>query len=332
MDKILLAHGSGGRLTHTLIRDLMLSEFQNTFLAPLGDAALLDLESPRILFTTDGFTVKPLVFPGGDIGKLSIFGTVNDLAVMGGIPRFLSCSFIIEEGLPVATLRDIVRSMNEAARKAGVQIVTGDTKVVEHGNADKLYITTTGIGIAHRSIPSGEPSPGDAVLINGPVGDHGIAVLSAREDLALESPVASDCAPLHSMIIALLDEGLHIRFMRDPTRGGLATVANELVENRSFSIRLFESRIPIRREVAAICDLLGFDPLYVANEGKVLIVIDGKEAGRALDIMKRFPEGKESCAIGEIIDKPAGRALLATDVGGTRILDMLTGDQLPRIC
>jgi len=333
LTNILLSHGSGGAHSHSLIENVLLPRFSNPFLSPLGDAAELELDSAKLLFTTDGFVVHPLFFPGGDIGKLAICGTVNDLAVMGGIPLFLSSAFVLEEGLPMEEFTAVLDSMKAAAEQAGVSIVTGDTKVVERGSADRIFITTSGIGKRHRSAPSGKIEAGDRVLINGSLGDHGMAVLAVREGLELGgTPPASDCAPLNRMITALLDRDLKIRFMRDPTRGGLATVANEVVRSAGFGITLEEDAIPVKEEVKAVCELLGFDPLYVANEGKVMLIISEDDAETALELMRTFPEGSEARCIGEVTADNPGRVVLSTVIGGRRIIDMLTGDQLPRIC
>jgi hydrogenase expression/formation protein HypE len=329
---ILMAHGSGGRLTHELIEKHFLPHFTSPALASLADAALVAAGSQQLLFTTDSFVVTPLFFPGGDIGKLAVCGTVNDLAVMGGIPLYLSCAFIIEEGFSLETLERVVCSMKNTADEAGVQVVTGDTKVVERGHADRLFITTSGVGIPRRNMPTGDICPGDALLINGFIGDHGAAVFASREDLALESPLSSDCAPLNRLTGALLDGSVRVKFMRDPTRGGLATVANEIAGSSGVALQLEEAAIPVREEVTALCDLMGFDPLYLANEGKVLLVVHGDDVGKALEIMRQLPEGRDGCRIGEIIDTFPGKVLLRTAIGGTRIVDMLTGDQLPRIC
>ncbi|MDQ7825684.1 MAG: hydrogenase expression/formation protein HypE [Candidatus Eremiobacteraeota bacterium] len=331
-ENILMAHGSGGIATHRLVKDLFLPLLQNPVIEALDDAASLEIEGRRLFFTTDSFVVTPLVFPGGDIGKLSVCGTINDLAVCGAEPLYLSCSLIMEEGLSMAVLRKVMESLARTALDAGVPVVTGDTKVVEKGHADGLFITTSGIGIKRGHQPTGAIEAGDAVIISGTLGDHGVAVLSAREDLALESPITSDCAPLHRMTAGLLSGCEGVRFMRDPTRGGLATTANELVEGMHFGIKFRESAIPIKASVEAVCDLLGFDPLYLANEGKILVIIDSAEAQKALEALQSFPEGKDAAVIGEVTADHPGRVVIETAIGGTRILDMLAGEQLPRIC
>jgi len=332
-DKILLAHGSGGKLSHELVENVFLPRFDNALLAPLGDSAILDIV-PRLAFTTDSYVVKPLFFPGGDIGKLAVCGTVNDLAVVGAEPLALSCAMILEEGMDLGEVEEIADSMRRAADEAGVRIVTGDTKVVERGSADRLFITTAGLGAVRRTASLSETRivPGDRVILSGTIGDHGIAVLAAREDLGLDTGLTSDCAPLNGLVACILDASDHVRFMRDPTRGGLATTLNEIVARTGLGIQIEESGIPLREEVRIVCELLGLDPLYVANEGKVVVVVDVDDADVVLDAMRGHPLGRESALIGEVIEAPKGRVGLRTSVGGTRIVDMLTGDQLPRIC
>jgi hydrogenase expression/formation protein HypE len=333
-DTILLGHGSGGKLTQDLLKSKMLPHLDNTILSPLKDAASLTLESSRILFSTDSFVVNPPFFPGGDIGKLSLCGTINDLAVMGGLPRYLSLALILEEGFPMKDLEAVMQSIEDTAKSAGVLVVTGDTKVVERGHGDRIFITTAGIGTAHQHFNAlaCTLTPGDKIIINGPIGDHGIAVFAAREGLTDSIPVMSDCAPLNGIIMAVLDRGLGVRFMRDPTRGGLAMACNEMVAGNSVSALLFEKDLPVREGVEATCDLLGFDPLYLANEGKVMMVIAPADADQAVSLMKGFPEGRDARIIGEIIDSQRARVLLRTRIGGTRVIDMPVSDQLPRIC
>lgn len=331
-ERILLAHGSGGKLTHRLIGELFLPRFANPHLAPLADSALLDLWGKKLAFTTDSFVVTPIFFPGGDIGRLAVYGTANDLAVMGARTLYLSCAFVIEEGLELHVLETVLDSMKEASEEIGATIVTGDTKVVEKGNADRLFINTSGIGIIEDTFPTGSIVPGDLILLSGTLADHGIAVLAAREDLMLEAEIHTDCAPLQDMLIGVLRGSTGVKFMRDPTRGGLATVLNELVEGKEFGILIHEQDLPVREEVQAICDLLGFDPLYVANEGKAVLVAAADEAKHVLHLLRGHRLGREARIIGEVADSPSGRVILKTRVGGTRILDMLPGDQLPRIC
>jgi len=331
---ILLAHGDGGRLSREIVETLFLKVLGNRYLEALDDGALLPKRSGRPVYTTDSYVVKPLFFPGGDIGMLSVFGTCNDLSVMGARPEFLSCAYILEEGLEIETLRRVAASMAEACERAGVKIVTGDTKVVERGKADGLYINTTGIGYLRDGIhlSPARLKPGDRVLVSGPIGDHGIAVLAVRERLALSTPVRSDAASIWPLVEKLLDLGGSIKFMRDPTRGGLATVLCELAKSSGHSIEIREDAIPVRDEVRGICEILGFDPLYVANEGKLVLVVSKKGAERALDILCSHPLGQEASIVGEVKEGPRGLVVLHTRAGGRRLVDMLSGEQLPRIC
>jgi hydrogenase expression/formation protein HypE len=332
---ILLGHGSGGHLTHDLIESVFLKHFGNPSLNLLGDAALIPTENGKIAFTTDSFVVDPLFFPGGDIGKLAIAGTVNDLAVEGARPAFLSAGFILEEGLSVEILEKVVQSMAEEASAAGIQIVTGDTKVVERGKCDKIFINTAGIGFfepAFSKLGINNIKVGDKILINGSIGDHGMAVMSARNQLNISTKIASDCASLNGLINTISAYGDHIRFMRDATRGGLATVSAELCKGQTFGIKLFEDQIPVNEGVRGICELLGFDPLYVANEGKVVMVVANEVSLQILETLSNHPLGKDAAIIGEITSVNHGRCYLETQIGGNRIVDMLAGEQLPRIC
>ncbi|MFZ5646631.1 MAG: hydrogenase expression/formation protein HypE [Bacillota bacterium] len=333
-EKIRIAHGGGGRMTSLLIDSLVLPAFNNPTLAPLEDAAVIDLGGVRLAFTTDSYVVRPLFFPGGDIGKLAVCGTVNDLAVIGARPVCISCGLIIEEGLDAGTLRKVLLSMGDAARLAGVEVVTGDTKVVGKGEADSIFINTSGLGVIESPFNFGRGSirAGDMVLINGPVGDHGMAVLSQREGLAVDSGIQSDVAPLNGLISVMMSATGRIRMMRDPTRGGLATALNEIVKGMPFGILLDESAVPVREETAALCEIIGFDPLYVANEGKVVAIAAREEAGALLAAMRSHPLGVESRIIGGVTAEPRGKVCLRTTVGGTRIVDMPAGEQLPRIC
>jgi hydrogenase expression/formation protein HypE len=335
-DKILLGHGSGGRLSHELVRNLFVRHFSNPVLREQTDSALVEVDPGLIAFTTDSFVVDPIFFPGGNIGKLAVCGTVNDISVSGAKPLYLSVSFIIEEGFPLDQLEIIVASMAEEAVQAGVLIVTGDTKVVNRGKCDKIFITTTGIGILdrkHQNISAGKDIiPGDKVIINGSIGDHGMAILAARQELNIQSDIPSDCACLNSLIHEALYASDEIRFMRDPTRGGLATVLSELVENKPYGIMIDESRIIVNEKVRGFCELLGFDPLYVANEGKVLMIVSARDAENVLQVMLRHDLGKGSVIIGEIVADHPGRGWINTGIGGRRIIDMLSGEQLPRIC
>lgn len=336
---VTLAHGGGGSAMRDLIDDVFLSAFSGEGRAAPEDQARFDLAAlmahgDRLAFTTDGFVVDPLFFPGGDIGKLAVCGTVNDLAVGGARPVALSCAIIIEEGLQVETLRRVVRSMAQTARDAGVAIATGDTKVVARGACDKLFITTTGIGVIRTGLDVGvtKARPGDKVIVNGLLGDHGAAILNARGDLALDTAIESDCAPLNGLIEALIAAAPGLRMMRDATRGGIAAVVNELAEASQVGIRLDELSLPMRPEVMGFCEILGLDPLYLANEGKILAVVPAGEAEAALATLAAHPLGREAAVIGEITAERPGRVVMRTRFGGERIVDMLVGDQLPRIC
>ena len=335
-EKILLSHGNGGRMMHNLIENLFLKHFANPVLNEQTDAALLRTETPEIAFTTDSFVIDPLFFPGGNIGKLAVCGTVNDLAVSGADPRYISVSFIIEEGFSMKDLETIVISLAEEARNANVMIVTGDTKVVNKGKCDKLFINTAGIGnvrTEHRPISMARDiHPGDLIIINGTIGDHGMAVMSARESFNFKSPVMSDCASLNHLIGEILNQSSGVRFMRDPTRGGVATVLNELAAKTGLGIEINEAALPLSNVVTAMCELLGFDPLHIANEGKVLIVARQEEADHILEIMKRNNLGTQSTIIGQVTGDHPGKVVLNTETGGKRIIDTLTGDPLPRIC
>ena len=328
---ISFAHGSGGRLTHDLIKQVFARQFANPYLSPLADAAIAPFSGESLAFTTDGFVVHPLEFPGGDIGKLAVCGTVNDLAVMGAKPLYLSCAMIIEEQLEFPLLERIAASIAQAAEAAQVLVVTGDTKVVERGKGDGLFITMSGVGAREYALP--QPiAVGDNILVNGALGDHALAVLAARREFGFDIPVASDCAPLSGLIASVLAAHRSVKFMRDPTRGGLAMVLNEIAEGQPFGIALDEAAIPVNDSVRAACALLGFDPLYLANEGKVVLIVGANEARGVLETMRRHPFGRESAMIGEIVDAPAGLVFLRTTLGGKRILDMPVGSPLPRIC
>ena len=339
VSKVALAHGGGGKAMKDLIDDVFVSAFDNPRLAPLEDQARLDLGAyaalgERLAFTTDAYVVDPLVFPGGDIGRLAVCGTINDLAVGGALPLHLACAVIVEEGLPIELLRRVAASMASAAAEAGVEIVTGDTKVVPRGACDKLFITTTGIGVIPRGLDLGaaRARPGDVVLVNGVLGDHGAAILAARGELALETPIESDCAPLHGLVAALLDAAPRVRFLRDATRGGLATLLNEVAAASAAAIEIDEERTPLREEVKGFCEILGLDPLYLANEGKIAVIVPPEEAGRALAALRAHPLGCDAVAIGAVLEGEPGRVTMRTAVGGRRIVDMLLGEQLPRIC
>ncbi len=339
-ERILLAHGSGGKLSAELIRSVFVPAFGNPALTRLDDSAVVELSgrhargSTRVAISTDCHVVKPLFFEGGDIGRLSICGTVNDLAMVGARALYIAAGFVLEEGLPLATLREVVASMKAAAEEAGVAVVTGDTKVVEQGSADGMFVTTTGVGLVAEGvdISGGNARPGDLVLLSGPIGDHGIAVLSRREGLEFDAPVASDVAPLNHLVAAMLEASPRIRCLRDPTRGGLATTLNELAAQSGVSIRIDEARIPVRSEVAGACEMLGLDPLYIANEGKLIAVVSAQDAERVLAAMRADPYGCRAAIIGEVTDEHRGRVVMKTSLGTSRIVDMLTGEALPRIC
>ena len=338
-ETITLAHGSGGKAMRDLIDDLFVNGFDNAELSRLEDQASFDLAAlsaagDRLALTTDSYVVDPLFFPGGDIGKLAISGTVNDLAVGGAKPLYLSCGMVIEEGMAVADLRRVVASMKATADEAGVAIVTGDTKVVQRGAADRLFINTSGVGVIPRGIQldSSAARAGDCVLINGEIGNHGAAIVDARGEMALDNTIESDCRPLASLIESMLEACPEIRCMRDATRGGVATVLNEFAGSSSVAIRILEDALPIREDVRGLCEILGLDPLYLANEGKVLAVVPADAADAVLAAMRAHPDGHASARIAEIVEAPAGRVTLATRFGGERIVDLLVGDQLPRIC
>jgi hydrogenase expression/formation protein HypE len=331
-DSILLAHGSGGKLSRDLINDF-LPDLSNPILDRLDDSAVFELQG-RAAFTTDSYTVDPLFFPGGDIGKLAICGTVNDLAMSGARPLYLSLAFIIEEGLPVSDLKKILGSIREAAGESGVKIVTGDTKVVDRGKADRIFINTAGVGIVPEGvdISAANARPGDKVIINGNIGDHGIAVLSRREGLRLQVPVPSDCAPLNNMVAEMLAVSTRIHCLRDPTRGGLATILNDFTEQSGVGIRIEEDKIPIDRAVAAACELLGLDPLYIANEGKLVAVVAPEDAENVLSSIKQNKYGSQAAVIGEVVTEHPGKVVMKTTLGSTRIIDVPVGELLPRIC
>jgi hydrogenase expression/formation protein HypE len=337
-ERIVLGHGSGGRLTGELIERVFLPLLDNPALRAAEDAAVLPVaalgEAGELAFTTDTYVVRPLVFPGGDIGRLAVCGTVNDLAMMGAEPLWLSAGFLLEEGLAVARLEQVVRSLRAAADEAGVAIVTGDTKVAERGKVDGMYITTAGVGriLPGRAARAASIRPGDAILLSGTLGDHGIAVLAARGDLAFATTITSDAAPLNGLVAAMAATGAPLHALRDPTRGGLASTLNELAAQSGTGMVLEEARLPVRPEVAGACEMLGFDPLHVANEGKLVALVPAAEAERVLAAMRAHPLGAEACRIGEVTADPPGRVLLRTTIGGVRIVDVPAGELLPRIC
>ena len=347
-DQILLAHGSGGRLSHDLVETLFLRHFGNPVLLQLDDSAVVEIPAdrakaspqvdtrPRIAFSTDSYVISPLVFPGGDIGKLAVCGTVNDLSMSGARPLWLSAGFIVEEGLPLSDLGQIVTSMADTAKDAGVQIVTGDTKVVDRGSADKLFINTAGVGLVPPgvAIAGDKAQPGDAILLNGTIGDHGMTIMTQREGLQFASPLQSDCAPLNGLVADLL-EALppgSVRCLRDPTRGGLATALNELAARSQVGVEIDEEALPVREPVRAACELLGLDPLYVANEGKFVAIVAQEAAHLALAALRSHRYGREAAIIGRVKESHPGRVVLRTALGARRLVDMLVGEQLPRIC
>jgi hydrogenase expression/formation protein HypE len=333
-DRVLLGHGSGGKMTAELIARYFLPAFRNAYLERLDDQAVLNVTGGRLAFTTDAHVVTPLFFPGGDIGTLAVNGTVNDLAMAGARPLYLSAAFILEEGFPLAELARIVESLSAAARKADVLVVTGDTKVVDRGKADGCFITTSGVGMmTHpQEITGAAARPGDLVILSGAIAEHGTAIMATRADLELESPIESDSAPLHELVFAMLESGGEIHCLRDPTRGGVATALNEIARQSSVGIVLEEEAILVQEPVRGLCELLGLDPLYVANEGKLLAVVAPESAEQILGAMRRRNEGKDARIIGEVVRDPDRLVVLKTRVRGRRVVDMLQGDQLPRIC
>lgn len=333
-EKILLSHGSGGKLSYELIRELFLANFNNNYLKKLDDGAVLNIDGLNLAYTTDSYTVDPLFFKGGNIGELAVYGTVNDLAMCGATPLYLSCSFIIEEGMLLSLLEKIVFSMKKASAIARVDIVTGDTKVVNKGAADKIFINTSGLGIVKDgvNVSGSNAQLGDIIIINGPIGNHGIAVLSEREGLKFETEVQSDTAPLSSLVSDILKVSKDIHVLRDPTRGGLATTLKEIALSSKVDIEINEEDIYIQEEVRAACEILGYDPLYLANEGKLVVFIPSEIATDILIKMRKNKYGKESKIIGKVLDRSEGKVYLNTTIGGKRIVDMLTGEQLPRIC
>lgn len=331
---VTMAHGAGGKATHTLVEAIFLEAFRNPLLERLEDQAVFSVDGCRLAFTTDSYVVSPLFFPGGDIGELAVNGTVNDLAMSGATPLYLSAGVILEEGFPVADLTAVANSMARAAEAAGVRIVTGDTKVVERGKADGCYINTAGVGVVEHSYTLGadQARPGDAVLVSGPIGDHGTTIMLARGELDLESEITSDTAPLHGLVATLLAAVDGVRCMRDATRGGVATILNEIARTAEVSVVVEEIAVPVRPEVRGAAELLGIDPLYMACEGRMVVVVDGTQADAALAALREHPLGAEAAIVARVGDDPPGLVLLRTEFGGTRIVDVLIGDPLPRIC
>jgi hydrogenase expression/formation protein HypE len=333
-EQIVLGHGSGGKLSAQLIESVFLPAFKNPTLDKLDDQAVLQINGSRLAFTTDAFVVTPIFFPGGDIGRLAINGTVNDLAMSGARPLYLAAAFILEEGLSTEELRRIVQSMSESARDAGVQLVAGDTKVVNKGKGDKIFISTTGIGVIEKpvNISANRALPGDKIILSGFIGDHGMAILSQRENLEFEGVIESDCAALHQLVNDMLEATLDIHVLRDPTRGGVATVLNEIAQRSKAGMLLRETEIPVRDTVRGACEILGLDPMYVANEGKLVAIVPAKDADSVVARMRENPLGRDARVIGEVVREHPGMVLMQTEIGGTRVVDTLFGEQLPRIC
>ncbi len=330
--KIQPGHGSGGKLMNDMISNLICEIFGKENIQ-LDDSAVLTLDSNKIAFTSDTFTITPITFPGGDIGRLAVNGTVNDLAVMGAKPLYLSCGLILEEGFSFDEFESILRSMKDEADRAGVKIVTGDTKVVSHGSADKIFINTTGIGVFENRVQRDDIKPGDKIIVSGTIGDHGMTIMALRNDLPFTSNLISDCGHLNHMIKKIMEEFPDsIRFMRDPTRGGVASVLNEIVDGKDISAGLFEDDVPVKDEVKGICNLLGLDPLYVANEGKLLLIVKSEDADKIVEIMKDDEKGRDAIVIGKIDEEFPGKAYVETSIGGKRLLPLMLEEQLPRIC
>ncbi|MGB9436410.1 MAG: hydrogenase expression/formation protein HypE [Desulfobacterales bacterium] len=333
-DKILLDHGSGGKISHRLTTEMLLPVFDNPILAELNDGAIFELNGNRMAFSTDSYTVDPIFFPGGNIGELAINGTVNDIAMCGATPLYLSVGLIIEEGFARADLEKIINDMGTAAKKADVTVVTGDTKVVPKGAADRIFINTSGIGLIPPSVnvASLNAKVGDRIILSGTIADHGIAILTSREGLSFKSNLTSDTAPLNHMVKQMFAASNNIHVLRDPTRGGVGTALNEIAEKSQVGIKIYETKIPLKKEVVAACELLGFDPLYLANEGKLLSFVAPEDAAAVLAAIRMNPYGKDAAVIGEVIADHSGKVFMETRIGGGRLLDMLAGEQLPRIC
>lgn len=331
---ITLDHGSGGKISHSLITGTLLPLFDNPALSRLDDGAILDINGLRIAFSTDSYTVDPLFFPGGDIGELAVNGTVNDVSMCGAMPLFLSSGVIVEEGFPMRDLERILGSMKQAAERAGVKIVTGDTKVVPRGGVDRLFINTSGIGLVPEGVDvSGSNAvPGDRIILSGCIADHGITILTKRENMSFDSPVKSDTAPLNNMVKRIIDTGSNIHVLRDPTRGGVGTTLNEIAISSRVGIMIQEDKIPVRDSTRGICELLGFDPLYMANEGKLMAFVPEAAADKVLSVIRAYEYGADAAVIGEVVADNPGMVYMKTAIGGERIVDMLTGEQLPRIC
>ncbi len=331
---VLLAHGGGGKLSQQLIRSMFFSQFDNPALREEHDGAMISLGGTRLAFSTDSYVVHPIFFPGGNIGELAVYGTVNDLAMCGATPYFLSAAFIIEEGFPMERLWTIVQSMQQAAARSSVQLVTGDTKVVDRGKGDGIFITTAGIGLIEEgiSIAPRRAAVGDTIILSGHIAEHGIAIMSVREGIAFETQIQSDCAPLNGLVDIILKKSKNIHVLRDPTRGGLASSLNEIADAAHIGIVIEETKIPVTEEVQGACEILGLDPLYIANEGKLIAIVPDDEAENVLSVMRSHPNGREATVIGKVVDAHPGIVVMKTTVGGSRVVDMLSGEQLPRIC
>jgi len=332
--RVLLAHGGGGRLSQHLIEKMLYPSFENRLLEPLHDGAILSLDGGRLAFTTDSYVVHPLFFPGGDIGHLSVFGTANDLAMCGARPLYISCGLILEEGLPMKDLWRVILSIREAAAEAGVQVITGDTKVVERGKGDGVFINTSGIGSVLPGLDVGPHRlrPGDEIVISGPIGLHGIAIMALREGIELETEISSDSAPVYPMVEALAAAGLDIHMLRDPTRGGVSSALNEMASRGGVGIRLDEEPLPIPADVEGVCEILGLDPLYVANEGNFLAIVAAGQGARTVETLRQHPLGARAALIGRVAAEHPGIVVMKTSIGGERVVDMMSGEQLPRIC
>ncbi|MBU3914176.1 hydrogenase expression/formation protein HypE [bacterium] len=334
MEKIKLAHGSGGKLSQELFQEVFQKQFSNRFLNEVHDGAILEIGGCKLAFSTDTFVVNPIFFPGGNIGDLAVNGTVNDIAMCGAKPMYLSAGFILEEGFDIESLKIIVASMRKAGDKAGVLLVTGDTKVVENGSADGIFINTTGIGLIYENvnISPRNATEGDAVILSGRIADHGIAVMSKRQGLEFETDILTDSAPLNKLVEAILEASNEVRVLRDPTRGGIAATLNEIAEAAGKGIFLYEESIPIDKQVKAVSSMLGLDPLYIANEGKLLAIVGKDSADKVLSVMRSRPEGRESAIIGRVVSEYKGKVVMKTTIGTKRVVDMPSGEQLPRIC
>ncbi len=333
-EKVLLDHGSGGKISHSMFSELILPLFDNPELSKQDDGATLEMGPGKLAFSTDSYVVDPIFFPGGNIGDLAVNGTINDVSMCGAIPKFISVGLIIEEGLPISELKEILTTMADSAKKAGVKIVTGDTKVVPKGKADKIFINTSGIGVIPDDIDvsGSNAKPGDMVIVSGTIADHGITILSSREGLKFDSDIQTDSAPLNKMVHSLIQSDCDIHVLRDPTRGGLGTTLNEIASQSNVSIKIDETTLPVRGAVQGTCELLGFDPLYIANEGKLIAFVPEDQAQKALEIIQKDEFGKEAVIIGQVQENDPGKVFLQTTIGGLRLVDMLTGEQLPRIC